>query len=172
MKKIMIAAVATLIGFAANAAAVVWEAGDVYEYGTGDFANDYIAFWVDASVTSYDVAQTKIAAGDVSFITGTTSNGLSVDGYVDPVTVNGYGNGQSVTGYVVIFNASDISSATHAYLSDSFTKATGPEGQSAVMVFDTSSTEVASNWAAVPEPTSGLLLLLGMAGLALRRKQA
>ena len=26
--------------------------------------------------------------------------------------------------------------------------------------------------AAVPEPTSGLLLLLGMAGLALRRKQA
>ena len=29
-----------------------------------------------------------------------------------------------------------------------------------------------SNMAAVPEPTSGLLLLLGMAGLALRRKQA
>ena len=31
-----------------------------------------------------------------------------------------------------------------------------------------------ANWqaAAVPEPTSGLLLLLGMAGLALRRKQA
>jgi hypothetical protein len=28
------------------------------------------------------------------------------------------------------------------------------------------------NFAAVPEPTSGLLLLLGMAGLALRRKQA
>lgn len=27
-------------------------------------------------------------------------------------------------------------------------------------------------WAAVPEPTSGLLLLLGVAGLALRRKQA
>jgi hypothetical protein len=28
------------------------------------------------------------------------------------------------------------------------------------------------DWAAVPEPTSGLLLLLGVAGLALRRKQA
>jgi hypothetical protein len=28
------------------------------------------------------------------------------------------------------------------------------------------------NTAVVPEPTSGLLLLLGMAGLALRRKQA
>ncbi len=30
----------------------------------------------------------------------------------------------------------------------------------------------ATSWSPVPEPTSGLLLLLGMAGLALRRKQA
>lgn len=29
-----------------------------------------------------------------------------------------------------------------------------------------------ANWQAVPEPTSGLLMLLGMAGLALRRKRA
>ncbi|MBQ6341074.1 MAG: PEP-CTERM sorting domain-containing protein [Kiritimatiellae bacterium] len=28
------------------------------------------------------------------------------------------------------------------------------------------------NFTAVPEPTSGLLLLLGMAGLALKRKRA
>ena len=30
----------------------------------------------------------------------------------------------------------------------------------------------AGDWSAVPEPTSGLLMLLGMAGLALRRKRA
>lgn len=30
-------------------------------------------------------------------------------------------------------------------------------------------TQSAGNWAAVPEPTSGLLMLLGVAGLALRR---
>lgn len=30
----------------------------------------------------------------------------------------------------------------------------------------------ANGWAAVPEPTSGLLMLLGMAGLALKRKRA
>lgn len=34
-------------------------------------------------------------------------------------------------------------------------------------------TQTASNWgSAVPEPTSGLLLLLGVAGLALKRKRA
>ena len=32
--------------------------------------------------------------------------------------------------------------------------------------------ESASDWKAVPEPTSGLLLLIGVAGLALRRRRA
>ena len=36
----------------------------------------------------------------------------------------------------------------------------------------TSYTQGAGKWSAVPEPTSGLLMLLGMAGLALRRKRA
>ena len=38
------------------------------------------------------------------------------------------------------------------------------------MVFSNALT--AADWSAVPEPTSGLLMLLGMAGLALRRKRA
>ena len=33
-------------------------------------------------------------------------------------------------------------------------------------------TQNASNWQVVPEPTSGLMLLLGVAGLALKRKRA
>ena len=35
-----------------------------------------------------------------------------------------------------------------------------------------SATATAANWQAVPEPTSGLLMLVGLAGLALRRRRA
>ena len=40
--------------------------------------------------------------------------------------------------------------------------------------FDTAAAKInyASGWVAAPEPTSGLLLLLGVAGLALKRKRA
>lgn len=48
------------------------------------------------------------------------------------------------------------------------------ETQQAAITFTFSDVkgDTVGTWQAVPEPTSGLLLLLGMAGLALRRKQA
>ena len=51
--------------------------------------------------------------------------------------------------------------------------AVAPETGAAGVAFGNlqTATTTAGAWQSVPEPTSGLLLLLGMAGLALRRKQ-
>ena len=94
------------------------------------------------------------------------------------ITVNygtgSYGSGADITGYYVVLNASTTANATQAYISDTDVATTGGAGQAAQFAFDASDTATAANWTAVnaPEPTSGLLLLLGMAGLALKRKRA
>jgi hypothetical protein len=54
-----------------------------------------------------------------------------------------------------------------------FTTASGSDGSSSLAIGSQgTASAVASNWHAIPEPTSGLLMLLGMAGLALKRKRA
>ena len=51
-------------------------------------------------------------------------------------------------------------------------EATGADVGATSIAFanQSSATQASGNWAAVPEPTSGLLMLLGVAGLALRRR--
>ena len=62
-----------------------------------------------------------------------------------------------------LFKSSPFSlTATNNGGSESFTWASGTYGGLAA-------TPTEGKWSAVPEPTSGLLMLLGMAGLALRR---
>ena len=72
--------------------------------------------------------------------------------------------------YFVVFNDADVTKATeYAMVSDLNKEYSGMDGK-----FKASGNFSGATWqtAGVPEPTSGLLMLLGVAGLALRRRRA
>ena len=176
MKKIMMAAIAVAVGFVANAASVAWDNadGDLYGYNSGDLATDYIVYFVNAADLSQADALAALGSGNVANITSKGSAGLLADdGWVEG-EADGFSAGTTVSSYLIVFNASEAANATYAYISDAQDISLPPSGMSAFASYDLSGSETAGNWTAVsaPEPTSGLLLLLGMAGLALRRKQA
>ena len=174
MKKLLIAAIVGISAVIANAAFAEWSAAELYGYDTGSYApSSYLIYAFDTSALNRDNAITQFSVADFTNL----SLGFAADDYDSGEavgTITGYANGAAVNAYLVIFNSDDTATATQMYVSAVETSSIGAAGQSAYPSFDLSSTASAGNWTAVavPEPTSGLLLLLGMAGLALKRKRA
>ena len=191
MKKLMIALVAVAMATVASAATVKWNATGIYERGTTTLAgSSYTAFFVKSSALARDtmLANYVDASGniDLSFLATTSAaSGYSAALRDNPTTNKGTGVTQggtlttsagiseAWTGYLVIVDAASADSANYAFVTSELTKSTGATGQAATLQFaNLTGTQTAGNWYAVPEPTSGLLMLLGVAGLALRRRRA
>ena len=119
---------------------------DLYAWASEQTA-DYTALNKNTSGTIIGAATAKETNGEAS----TTYYSVIIAEYTDAT----YGNMYMATTKAVTANATGTGAANNIFGTTS-----GPA--------------IAGGWAAtaVPEPTSGLLLLLGMAGLALRRKQA
>lgn len=159
MKKILIAITIVASAVMANAACVNWKAANLY----------------GSDLT------TKLAVGSEVALYGAlvTSEGVGEYTKLDTFTLTSAGTVGKVT--ADIFTADDKYNFYFTFTDGNkqFTSAT-KENVVIKAVGDTqlafgnqaSATQNASNWAAVPEPTSGLLMLLGMAGLALKRKRA
>ena len=190
MKKLVIAACAVAFAACAQAASITWgTTGAFYdivgeEGGWATVAEGTTAYFVFASSYSQSdlVADYATGSADMAKLTAINAGTVGSDGTIATVT----GSSTTLTGnqaaYVVLFD-----SANNMFISDSVTLGID-ELAGAVYGFDEAQTGdiwalngdasagyQGAGWysaAAVPEPTSGLLLLLGMAGLALRRKQA
>ena len=179
MKKLIIAAAAVMLGIAANASSAIWSVDYTYKSGTDTAAEGWAMYFFDNG----DMARNAFIAsltdgsyvGNVNTYGGVASDLTDSDGYAEGYSKrNNYGNPESITGYFVLFDSDDISNATMAYVSETITASTGNTlGQNANFAFgDVTATQTAANWTAIPEPTSGLLMLVGLAGLALRRRRA
>ena len=153
MKKLLMLAAVVVAGIAANAASFNWAAANIYgSDGATNWAGEVNLYAVIGGVDT--LVNTYTAVGGVVAGANTT-----------------FGNDNLVGGtdYDFFFTIEDDGKI--------FTSATKNVGalatQTATIQFGNmaSATQNAANWAAAPEPTSGLLLIIGMAGIALKRKR-
>ena len=174
MKKLIIAAAITLAAIVSQAAAVTWTLNNIQSspdvtVGAGWVVQIYAA----GTDYTYDAAK----AGTITAI-NTTASVAAGTIFKASGSVGEYAGGSSVSIFAVIYDADTIAGAKNYIVSADLTKSVNSAGSPLSMGFGNMAGTTTANmfygksWTAVPEPTSGLLLLLGMAGLALKRKRA
>ena len=191
MKKIMIALAAVAVATMSEAASVDWSvannswtlnngskaaAGTAVYLIDGNTALDTIAAAINTSTGAFDADQSWVfgssvtanAKGSVALNTATTDNLTRGTSYDFSVLIIDATNTSDIR-YMV-----SATSPQTAYLSGTDEAASVAFGAATLGANAlTASSEAVNGWAqVVPEPTSGLLLLIGMAGLALRRRRA
>ena len=189
MKKlIMIAAI--VCAAAANAAAVNWNIGSaVKPEGSTTAGNGTLNIYVWAvtesvyNSTALDAIWGTYGNATIGSITGFTASKTGLGGSVGgKAAIDGVANDTTVYGIVITTYDSDkdgkvdlyaVNKAT-GYVNDSGT-ATSPNYLAKYLYGQNGGTPVtwdAPSAPVIPEPTTGLLVLLGVAGLALRRRRA
>ena len=156
MKKILILAAAIVAGVVANAATFKWTASNIYGAdGTTKFSGQI-------SLMAYATADGIDKAFEATTFTPTTAGVVNTTFSSDAFVAN-----TSYDFYMVISQGDrTFTSAIKTSVAQATSVPTLGFGNMAT------ATQNASNWQVVPEPTSGLMLLLGVAGLALKRKRA
>ena len=177
MKKLIIALSIGMIAAVSHAAAVGWSMMGATDYANGTYdvfiigqngvtGASQIAALVEAgtAVDSYAFYSGGTIAANGTTLMAATASGKSLTYKED-----GSAADNTYQAFIVVWdkngeNASYTALASTTLANNSTSKTFGFANQSSNLS--------ANNFSVAPEPTSGLLMLLGMAGLALRRKRA
>lgn len=188
MKKILIATMSMAIGIVANAASVNWGSGTIFvasdslgttgagaaykatlatgarpvtAYLYAITAEEYVTYSSFSQIDLYKAFEGKSALAEKTTVGNGTAN-------ITQSVADAIGDVYSVIIYKDTANA-NLPKGADAFVKIAVAKA-NVGGAGAVSVFNLASS--VESWSAVPEPTSAMLIVLGMAALALRRKRA
>ena len=184
MKKLMIMAMVAVIAGFANAAAVTWQSGNVYapnsdgsfgdKLGSSDAASIYLFVVADAATYATVQKDGAWATFGADLTTATASaTGTTSSKFAD-LTTEGYSAGSTVYAAVITtYKEGNKTWYTENYVAveiDSLGADASASNLSRYVGGDRAGGNL--TWQSVPEPTSGLLMLDGLAGLALCRRRA
>ena len=181
MKKLMMTLAVVVTAAVAQAASFDWKTsatGKLYEAGSTTATITGTAYIFDVAATTQQSVLDAFVQNK-TWTTGSLDNKAVSAGKITATNGEAFNYGTSGNDYYFYVALVD---GDNIFISDTVKGTASDVGYQGVsfnlktasqLAASTSATFTAGGWySAVPEPTSGLLLLLGMAGLALRRKQA
>ena len=182
MNKLVMFIAVAVAAVGVQAATLSWNMTNVLAPDGSDAAvGTLVALY--AAGTTYDHA--KAVAGDIAPTYSTTTTAVGTTGATRALQsgLGSYSAGDTASFYAVVYDASTIAGAGNYIVSDVVSATVGASGANISLAFGNMKATTTANkfknalangWTSAdsPEPTSGLLLLIGGALLGLRRKRA